>query len=96
MGQWHDRTLLVARPYDLRLPKFIITEATAPLRDGLGALARLAWPHSAKATQVCGAFAPPLGARARPCVRMMGVACPRPSTWCSRTNYWKVRAPAPL
>ncbi|MED6217164.1 hypothetical protein PIB30_015062 [Stylosanthes scabra] len=26
----------------------------------------------------------------------MAVAHPRPSTWCSRTNYWKDCAPAPL
>ncbi|MED6181481.1 hypothetical protein PIB30_019735 [Stylosanthes scabra] len=26
----------------------------------------------------------------------MAVARPRPCTWCSRTNYWKVCAPAPL
>ncbi|MED6219593.1 hypothetical protein PIB30_037211 [Stylosanthes scabra] len=31
-----------------------------------------------------------LGARARPCVRTMAVARPRPCTWCSRTNYWKM------
>ncbi|MED6158595.1 hypothetical protein PIB30_034227 [Stylosanthes scabra] len=39
---------------------------------------------------------PLLCARARPFFCTIAVACPRPSTWCSRTNYWKGRAPAPL
>ncbi|MED6124228.1 hypothetical protein PIB30_057120 [Stylosanthes scabra] len=39
---------------------------------------------------------PSLAARARPCVRMMAVARPRPRAWSSSTNYCKVRAPAPF
>ncbi|MED6132810.1 hypothetical protein PIB30_022274 [Stylosanthes scabra] len=59
------------------------------------ALARRPW--RVRALHKCVAHSrPSLGARARPCVHTMTVARPRPCTWCSRTNYWKVNAPAPL
>ncbi|MED6186081.1 hypothetical protein PIB30_063384 [Stylosanthes scabra] len=52
-GQWCDRTLMVARPHDLGLPKFIITGATARPPHLNGAPARLArWPWHARAVSL--------------------------------------------
>ncbi|MED6167457.1 hypothetical protein PIB30_002939 [Stylosanthes scabra] len=108
-GQWRSRSLLVARPHDLKLPKSIITGATARPNHLNGAPARLAHPRDGLGARR-GVSLATFGrsyisvwrvrasflARAQPCIHAIAMARPRPSTWCSRTNYRKGRVPAPL
>ncbi|MED6219238.1 hypothetical protein PIB30_033944 [Stylosanthes scabra] len=102
LGQWRGHTLLVLRPHDLKLPKSIITGATARPHASLACAMALVCQrdelgHIRPKLHKCVARSRPLlGARAWSCVGTIAVARPCPSTWCSLTNYWKGCAPAPL